>query len=177
MSHINVEIKAGCSDHDRIRKILNAHEADFKGVDHQVDTYFKVNFGRLKLREGNLENYLVFYERENIKGPKLSQVILFKSEPHSALKEILTKSLGELVVVDKQREIFFIDNVKFHLDTVKNLGTFIEIEAIDQNGSIGKEKLLRQCNQYLKLFEIGEEDLLTDSYSDLLVKIDSLQMW
>lgn len=176
MNHINVEIKARCSDHDRIRRILNSHQADFEGVDHQVDTYFKVNSGRLKLREGNLENYLVFYERENIKGPKLSQVILFKSKPRSALKEILTKSLGELVVVDKQREIFFINNVKFHLDTVKNLGTFIEIEAIDQDESIGKEKLFQQCNQYLKLFEIGEEDLLADSYSDLLVEIDSLQM-
>ena len=34
--------------------------------------------------------------------------------------------------MDKKREIYFIHNVKFHIDNVKNLGTFIEIEAIDE---------------------------------------------
>ncbi len=47
----------------------------------------------------------------------------YRSNPNSSLKKILAKALGILVVVDKQREIYFIDNVKFHLDTVKELGT------------------------------------------------------
>lgn len=169
MKHLNIEIKAKCSDHEKIRSILKSRRADFKGTDHQIDTYFKVNNGRLKLREGNIENFLVFYERENKEGPKQSNVILFNSDPNSSLKEILTKSLGVLVIVDKQREIYFIGNVKFHLDTVKNLGTFVEIEAIDSDGTISKEKLLEQCENYLKLFEIQKSDLISDSYSDLLI--------
>jgi predicted adenylyl cyclase CyaB len=72
--------------------------------------------------------------------------------------------------VDKHREIFFISNVKFHIDTVKNLGTFMEIEAIDTHGSIGKEKLNEQCAYYSNLFEIKTEDLITVSYSDLLLQ-------
>lgn len=169
MGHINIEIKAKCSDQDKIRTILIAQKADFKGVDHQIDSYFKVNNGRLKLREGNIENYLIFYEREDMEGPKQSNVILLKSEPGSPLKEILEKSLGYLAVVDKQREIYFIENVKFHLDKVKDLETFVEIEAIDKEGNIGREKLLEQCQYYLKLFEIKDADLLTGSYSDLLL--------
>ena len=170
MKHLNIEIKAKCNDHEKIRSILKSRNADFKGTDHQIDTYFKVNNGRLKLREGNIENFLVFYEREDKEGPKQSDVILFKSDPNSSLKEILLTSLGTLVVVDKQREIYFIENVKFHIDTVKNLGTFIEIEAIDSDGAFGKEKLLEQCENYLQLFGIPKDDLISVSYSDLLLK-------
>jgi predicted adenylyl cyclase CyaB len=170
MKHINIEIKARCKDHNKIREILKSYEADFKGTDHQIDTYFKVNKGRLKLREGNIENSLVYYEREDKEGPKQSDVILFKSAPGSSLKSILVNSCGVLVVVDKKREIYFIENVKFHIDVVQDLGTFVEIEAIDLDGSIGKKKLLEQCSKYLKLFNILKQDLISVSYSDLLLK-------
>lgn len=170
MKHLNIEIKAKCNDHEKIRDILKSRQADFKGTDHQIDTYFKANNGRLKLREGNIENFLVFYEREDKEGPKQSDVILFKSEPESSLKEVLLRSLGVLVIVDKQREIYFIENVKFHIDTVKDLGTFMEIEAIDSDGTIGREKLMEQCQNYLDLFGIKEDDLISVSYSDLILK-------
>ena len=170
MGHINIEIKARCSDPNKIREVLKSRKADFKGTDHQIDTYFKVNNGRLKLCEGNIENHLIFYERENTAGPKQSNVILFDSDPKSSLKDVLMKSLGILIVADKPREIYFVENVKFHLDNVGGLGTFVEIEAIDKEGTIGKEKLREQCDSYLKLFKIRDNDLLADSYSDLLLK-------
>ena len=170
MAHLNIEIKARSNNHDAIREILKLKNADFKGIDHQIDTYFKINNGRLKLREGNIENHLIYYQRENKEGPKQSDVILFKSDPKSSLKEILTKSLGVLVMIDKKREIYFIDNVKFHLDVVKDLGTFVEIEAIDKTGTIGKDKLSEQCQFFLDLFKIPKEDLVSVSYSDLLLQ-------
>lgn len=172
MRHINVEIKAKSNNSSKIRKILESKKADFKGIDHQVDTYFKVSLGRLKLREGNIENYLIHYQREDQEGPKQSNVTLFKSPNGLSLKDILIKSLGVLVVVDKQREIYFIGNVKFHVDEVKDLGSFIEIEAIDKDGSIGKDKLLQQCKQYMELFGIKDIDLISCSYSDLLLNKD-----
>ncbi len=186
MNHLNIEIKAKCNNKNKIREILNSKNAVFKGTDHQIDTYFKINNGRMKLREGNIENYLIHYERENKKGPKQSKVILYKSNPNSSLKKLLKKALGILIIIDKEREIYFIDNVKFHIDTVKELGDFVEIEAIDEEGNITKEellkqkntnyseiqnqRLLKQCNQYLELFNIKEEDLIPISYSDLLLK-------
>ena len=169
MPHINIEIKARTTDQEKIREILKSNNAEFKGVDHQVDTYFKVGSGRLKLREGNIENHLIHYERENKSGPKRSSVLLYKYSHDQNLKEILTTSLGILAVVDKKREIYFIDNVKFHLDNVVGLGTFVEIEAIDKDGSIGNEKLLEQCNYYLNLLNISKDDLLENSYSDLIL--------
>jgi len=170
MAHINIEIKAKSSNQDTIRNILLAKGADAKGTDHQIDTYFKVPIGRLKLREGNIENNLIHYTREDKEGPKQSNIILHKFDPKTELKQILTKSLGILTVVDKQREIYFIDNVKFHLDTVQELGTFVEIEARSQNTSLTKQELLEQCNYYLDLFKIPKEDLVSRSYSDLLLQ-------
>lgn len=170
MKRVNIEIKARCTEHAKIREILKSKGADFKGTDHQVDTYFRASVGRLKLREGVIENSLIFYQREDKEGPKQSDIILFKTEPGSSLKEMLTKSMGILVVVDKQREIYFVDNVKFHIDTVQGLGTFMEIEAIDCDGSIGVKQLHEQCQYYLDLFGIKSGDLISASYSDLLMQ-------
>ncbi|PID57951.1 MAG: adenylate cyclase [Ignavibacteriae bacterium] len=170
MSILNIEIKAKSDNHSEIRELIKSRNVINKGIDHQIDTYFNVQQGRLKLREGNIENYLIHYIREDKEGPKESEIILFKSEPGATLKEILSKSIGILTVVDKKREIYFIENVKFHIDTVQNLGTFIEIEAIDKDGTIGKSKLLKQCEFYLELFGISKDDLISVSYSDLILK-------
>lgn len=166
---LNVEIKARSSQIRTVRRLLEDQVARFVGVDHQIDTYFKVPHGRLKLREGNIENALIHYARSNQAGPKKSEVSLYQSPRTANLKEVLEAALDKLVVVDKMREIYYIDNVKFHLDKVKDLGTFVEIEAIDQDGSIGEEKLWEQCNYYLQLFQIPETDLVPYSYSDLLL--------
>jgi predicted adenylyl cyclase CyaB len=166
---LNIEAKARCADLQRVREFLNKHGAESKGTDHQVDTYFKVANGRLKLREGKIENHLIQYERVNKHGPKQSKVLLYKSEPNSSLKAVLAKALGVLAVVDKHREIYFIENVKFHLDRVKGLGSFVEIEAIDFSGKIGLVKLNKQCEYYLKALKIPQQDLLPNSYSDLIL--------
>ena len=170
MNKVIIEIKARCCDPKRIREILRSQNARYVGKDHQVDTYFRVSKGRLKLREGKIENNLIYYDRENIKGPKKSSVTLFNTEPASPLKTILQKALGVFVVVDKQREIYFIDNVKFHIDDVKNLGSFVEIEAIGDKESADEKELLKKCKDFLKLFNISGDDLIAKSYSDMLTE-------
>ncbi|MFK7773270.1 MAG: class IV adenylate cyclase [Saprospiraceae bacterium] len=166
---LNIEIKARCTNPISIKEILESRQATFKGVDHQVDTYFKVPNGRMKFREGNIENSLIHYDRPNQAGPKKSNYILYYPHSDSSLKQLLTQANGVLIIVDKLRSIYFIDNVKFHVDEVKDLGNFMEIEAVDSDGSIGEEKLLEQCQFYLDLLGIQEEDLIDNSYSDLLI--------
>ncbi|NGP89200.1 class IV adenylate cyclase [Fodinibius halophilus] len=173
MSILNIEIKARCNDPNRIRTIIKKKGADFKGTDHQIDTYFDVPEGRLKLRRGAIEQNLIFYRRSDTKEPKASDINLVPAEHPERLHNLLDNALGTKVVVDKEREIYFIDNVKFHIDRVKKLGNFVEIEAIDEDGNIGKEKLHEQCQKYLELFEITDEQLVAESYSDLLMNLDS----
>lgn len=170
MKHRNIELKARCTNHKKIQLLLKSYNASFIGIDYQTDTYFNVKTGRLKLREGNIENSLIYYQRTNIKNPKQAKIILYKSQSPLVLKDILIRSLKILIVVNKKREIYFINNVKFHLDTVKNLGKFIEIEAIDKDGSISLKTLRLQCNNYSRLFNIKNKDLIPFSYSDLFLK-------
>ena len=90
-------------------------------------------------------------------------------QPGVGLKAVLTQALGVLAVVDKHREIYFIDNVKVHLDRVEGLGTFVEIEAIGEDGNLGEARLREQCEFYMALFEVAEEDLVGVSYSDMVL--------
>ncbi len=170
MSILNIEFKASTKNLAALETLLQLHNPLFIGEDHQVDTYFNVQTGRLKLREGNIENALIHYEREDFAGAKSSHVLLYRHQPDKALKEILIKTLGIKALVDKRRKIYFIENVKFHFDTVEGLGTFVEVEAIDKDGSIGKEKLQAQCDQYAVLFGIMPEDYCSVSYSDMVLQ-------
>lgn len=169
MAFLNVEIKAKCRDAGFVRNYLLSNEAEFKGIDEQTDTYFDVPNGRLKLREGNIENNLIYYERSNQAGPKHSHFNLVKVEDAEGLKEVLSKSNGIKVIVKKKREIYYIKNVKFHLDEVPGLGVFVEIEAGNILANLNEEQLKEQCDCYLDAFGIKEEDLVDVSYSDLLL--------
>jgi predicted adenylyl cyclase CyaB len=75
------------------------------------------------------------------------------------------------VVVKKKREIWYISNVKFHIDEVPGLGSFVEIEAGNVFIDLSQEELKGQCDFYMKEFEIKPEDLVEVSYSDLLMTI------
>ena len=166
----NYEFKARTNDLDMLEQKLLELNPVFIGVDHQIDTYFNVTKGRLKLREGNIENALIFYERPDTHDAKQANIILYKHNPDKSLKDILTKVHGIKTIVDKTRRIYFIENVKFHFDTVKNLGTFVEVEAIDETGNTGLEKLKEQCNKYFLFFGLEKSDFVGKSYSDLIVK-------
>ena len=168
MNLINVEIKAKCADAGRVREILKQRQAHFAGTDHQIDTYFHVPAGRLKLRQGTIENSLIAYRRPDQSGPKTSDVVLAGVTNGDDLRGVLERALGVLVAVDKQREIYFVGNVKFHIDQVEGLGGFVEIEACGKRAE--EAKLQAQCREYMELFGIREEQLVTRSYSDLLME-------
>lgn len=168
MAIINFEFKARTTDLVNLEKKLLTLNPIFIGEDHQTDTYFNVAKGRLKLREGNIENSLIYYERENTSAAKQSDILLYPHSPDESLKHILIKLHGIKVTVKKTRRIYFIDNVKFHFDTIAELGTFIEVEAIDKDGSLGIEKLKEQADEYAEFFNVKAGDFIDVSYSDML---------
>lgn len=171
MSHLNVEIKAKCPNHSAIREVLQSRNARGPWIIHQTDTYFNCPNGKLKLREAPDYAELIHYIREQKDGPKQSHITFYKPSDASELKNILSKAYGILVIVEKQREIYNIENIQFHLDIVEGLGNFLEIEAIDYEGKFGEENLFFQCQEYLGLFQIIKNDLIVGSYSDLLLNI------
>ncbi len=167
--HVNVEIKARCSDLDRARAALKEMSADFLGTDHQTDTYFRVPRGRLKIREGTIENSLIHYDRPDLPGPKEAMVHLCPLSQSEVVKDTLARALGVLVTVRKSREIYYANNVKIHVDAVDGLGAFVEIEAHGRSDEANVASLRKQCEAVMERFGIGEADLIDRGYSDMLL--------
>ncbi len=44
------------------------------------------------------------------------------------------------VIVKKKRELFYYDDTRIHLDTVNNLGKFLELETLVTNGKADAKK-------------------------------------
>jgi predicted adenylyl cyclase CyaB len=166
----NYEFKARVKNLDYLERKLLKLNPVFKGEDHQTDTYFNVSVGRLKLREGNIENALIYYDRPDTAEAKQSDILIYKHIPETSLKEILVKVNGVKAIVEKKRRIYFIENVKIHFDTITELGTFIEVEAIDEKGQTDVEELKEQCTRYFSFFDLEESDYMSKSYSDMIIQ-------
>lgn len=169
MAHINFEFKARVRDITEAEKKLLQLAPLFMGEDYQKDTYYNARHGRLKLREGIIENALIYYERENLGAAKQSNVILYIHKPDEQLKMILDKVHGIKVIVVKKRKIYYNSNVKIHFDEVEQLGSFIEVEAIDKEGVIDIEILKKQCYFFADFFGISSDNYISHSYSDMLL--------
>lgn len=171
MNRTNYEIKAKVTSQKQkeIRDYLKNENATFIGKDFQIDTYFKVQKGRLKIRKGNIENKLIYYERDNRLDSKKSEALLIDLNKSKYLENIIKKTHDVLIEVEKNREIYLIENVKFHIDEVRDLGRFIEIEAISEDNRIPLEKIKEQCDYYKNKFKINNSELIKNSYSDMLL--------
>ncbi len=164
----NIEIKARYPDLDRGRRLAKAAGASYEGVLRQVDTYFIVANGRLKLREINGErSELIYYERAAGVGPKPSHYDICPVPDAGKLKSLLDAALGTWAVVEKKRDLYLFEEVRIHLDDVRLLGTFLEFEGVleDESKRAGvQEKVARLISH----FQIQSADLLEGSYSDLI---------
>ena len=140
ITHTNFEFKARLKDDLRVRAALKKLRTRFVGTDHQIDTYFRVTNGRLKLREGRIENALIFYHRTNRQHARESKVQIAELPSGSGVRRLLEAALGVLAVVEKRREIYLVGNVKIHLDRVPGLGEFVEVEAIKKSKPAGQSR-------------------------------------
>ena len=165
---VNIEIKAKCNPISEIKKKLENLPVQFLGEDEQEDVFFKTPAGRLKLRSSSLSgNFLIAYLREDKTGPKISRYSLIEVKDVETVKELLVNILGIRVSVSKIREIYLYKNVRIHVDRVKNLGSFIEFEAVvDKNGTHDTE--YQKINFLMQFLGIEKHDLIEGAYSDIL---------
>ena len=108
MNITNYEFKARVKNLAAQEEKLMALRPEFIGEDNQTDTYFNVPSGRLKLREGNIENALIFYNREDAAGAKaIKTFLLYRHAPNNTLKGMLVKAHGIKVIVEKKAPHLF----------------------------------------------------------------------
>jgi adenylate cyclase, class 2 len=166
---LDIEIKARCEDQKKIREILKQKKATFIGKFDMEDVYYNVKNGRLKSRVGDIEDILIQYNREIKSLPKRSDFLVSIINKEANIIPSLKKALGIKAIVKKQREIYILGNIRFHIDNVAGIGKFIEIEARGEKESQLKG-LRKQIEEYSKLFKIKKEDLIAGSYSDLMLE-------
>ncbi len=164
----NIEIKARCADLVHAAKVAADLGAYHSGVLHQIDTYFVVSEGRLKLREINgEESQLVFYQRPNASGPKSSHYQIHPIENPADLKQMLAAALGIWKVVEKHRQLYLFDEVRIHLDEVAGLGSFLELEGVVSE-NVAREETAGKVRKLMQHLAIVPDDLVELSYSDLV---------
>jgi homotetrameric cytidine deaminase len=162
----NVELKATDPDPERSLEIALELGAEDRGVLVQRDTYFRVPEGRLKLREETPGGaVLIQYAREDRPEARESRYRITPVEDPETLRRSLDGALGTLVVVDKERRLLLWQGVRIHLDTVRGLGSFLELEGVAPEDSdlSGEHDRVTELSEALGL---DDSRILADSYSD-----------
>jgi predicted adenylyl cyclase CyaB len=134
----------------------------------QTDTFFNAPRGRLKLRQLFADRgELIFYDRPDRAGPKLSVYVITRTTEPAALRETLAQALGVRGEVRKRRWLYLVGPSRIHFDQVEGLGTFLEVEVVLQPGQTAPEG--EQVAAALRA-ELGvhEADLIERAYIDLL---------
>jgi homotetrameric cytidine deaminase len=170
----NIELKAVDADPARSEAVCRELGAEDRGVLVQRDTYFRTASGRLKLREEEPGGAtLVQYDRPDGGAARLSSYQLVPVADPEGMRAALDAALGTLVVVDKERHLFLWEGVRIHLDRVRGLGSFVELEGVATPDSDLEPERARVAELSAAL-GIGPERILTDSYSDRLLGSDAL---
>ncbi|XP_025032243.1 uncharacterized protein LOC103067663 isoform X1 [Python bivittatus] len=125
----NVEIKARVQDLAQLISRVEQLSGSPAQVLLQTDTFFPVPRGRLKLRDlRDGRGQLVFYDRPNSRGPKLSHFTISPTDDPRGLAAVLSQALGEQGVVKKERHLYMVGQTRVHVDHVEGLGDFVELE-------------------------------------------------
>ncbi|XP_022709815.1 uncharacterized protein LOC111272555, partial [Varroa jacobsoni] len=143
----NVEIKARLEDfdvfHTLFKKVYQPKEDECTTLE-QCDTFFKCTNGRLKLREikceGKESSELIFYDRNDVAGPKKSDFVNHRvQEDPASLKDALSKAYGTRGEIRKIRLLYIVDQTRIHIDKVEGIGQFMELEVMLRDGQTVEE--------------------------------------
>lgn len=164
----NYEIKCRIDDRKKVTEIKKALSKYIHSIEKQTDIYYKIRNGRLKLRIINdTDGSLILYNRAEKKNKRISKYTISKTKDFRELDFILKKQFDTLVTVIKKRDVYISKNVRVHLDSVKNLGSYLEIEIIYERLSDAK----KQMQELITKLELDETKFIKESYSDLLINL------
>ena len=146
----NLEVKIKFDSFGGIKKILKEIGAEFTATLYQKDVYYKNSDGLLKLRIENGVESLIHYKRNENSKNRWSNYSLLKFKDGKAEK--FFKQIFEIeIVVEKKRLLYMYNNTRIHLDKIKHLGNFLELETLVLNGQADAKKRFKEIAVLLKL--------------------------
>lgn len=161
----NLELKIKIESFRKFENILKKNMAEFKGILKQKDIYYKYKHGLLKLRieKGTYTLIKYFRDEHNKRWSNYELLELKGKDPEKYLNEILTQE----VVVEKSRKLYLYNNTRIHLDEVKNLGKFLELETLLISD---RKDATKRFNEIKLLLGIENVEEIRKSYKNLLMK-------
>jgi predicted adenylyl cyclase CyaB len=166
----NIEIKAKIERIEALIPVI-ASLADTGPFDlPHHDTFFNCPLGKLKLRAFSANaGELIYYQRPDLKGPKLSIYQISPTNSPDSLRNTLASAYGILGTVRKRRTLYLLGNTRFHLDHVDTLGDFLELEVVlseNQTATSGESF----AHELMAKLGILPSQLIPTSYLELLRK-------
>lgn len=164
----NIEIKARIVSADAMtaRTALLATEGPV--AIEQDDTFFLCDAGRLKLRTfADRSGELIFYRRPDKAGPKESFYVRSPTASPDSLREALELAYGSAGRVIKHRTLFLVGRTRVHIDRVRDLGDFLELEVVLADGEPAKLGIA-EAHALMTSLGVDPGQLIEDAYIDML---------
>lgn len=164
----NIEIKARVRDFAGLRTRAAKLSDTPVEVIPQVDTFFNVPQGRLKLRVlAPDRGQLIYYQRLDQGGPKRSDYHLAETSNPGSLRHVLELAYGIRGVVKKTRYLYLAGQTRIHVDDVEGLGQFMELEVVLHEGQ-GDAEGQAIAEGLMASLGVERGDLLEGAYMDLI---------
>ncbi len=163
----NLEIKIKVKDHGELIERLNKKNATHKGILKQKDIYYEFPKGILKLRIENGTYCLIKYNRDEINPERWSNYELLYLSGQNPV-EYLSDLFQEIITVEKNRNLFIYKHTRVHLDDVKNLGLFLELETVADG--IQDKEAKKEFAEVIEFLNLDETKQIKSSYRDILLK-------
>ncbi|MGE5436311.1 MAG: class IV adenylate cyclase [Syntrophothermus sp.] len=162
----NLELKIKVKDFKPIISNLKKIKAIKVKVLNQKDIYYKNKNGLRKLRIENGEESFIQYVRDEKGKDRFSDYDLLRISSQNSEK-FFDKFLTKEVVVEKIRTLYMFDNTRIHLDEVRGLGKYLELETLVLNG---KQDAKKRFSYIFEELGLGEYKEIKKSYRDLKLK-------
>lgn len=179
---IEVEIKLPIKQRESVTANLEKMGFIKAGLVREEDVYFDNDFGQIRkngeaLRVRRIADLLTGEEETVItyKGRKMDQVSMSRRELETGIEDAnvcigILEALGFQIVepkVIKTRQEYTLDQMHACVDTVENLGDFLELELVIAEEE-GKEAALHEIEKVLQRLGYTIKDTVRNSYLSML---------
>lgn len=162
----NLEVKIKFASFNEIKNKLEIIGAKFISTLNQKDIYYKNSKGLLKLRIENGKETLIQYNRNENSPNRWSNYSLLEFNQGNAEK-FFKKVFEAETVVEKRRLLYMYKNTRVHLDKIKHLGNFLELETLVINGQNDAKK---RFNEIVSLLKLDLNQQIKKSNRDLMLE-------
>lgn len=165
----NIEIKARAHNFHQQQLLAEALSDTPVTLLEQEDIFFNCQSGRLKLRIFDKNNgELIHYYRDDQTDAKESKYNIVHVDNPLELKLVLSMALIIKGTVKKRRFLYITGQTRIHLDSVEQLGDFLELEYVLQDDE-DRNQATMYVNEIMKKLTINNSDLIAEAYIDLLM--------